>query len=85
MLWNQSVLTPDQTSTVWVYHWMTDNIVSVNPQNKSFAENTEEVDIDSIEWKYNDDNICPQCGHNHSHKPGTTILNMISFLDRDSS
>ena len=61
--------------------------ISHEPRNKSFAENTEQADIDSIEWKYYDDNICPQCGQNHGYKltAGSTIHDMISFLDRDSS
>ena len=66
---------------------MTDNFILTNPKNKSSAENTEQADIDSIEWKYYDDNICPQCGQDHSYKltAGSTILDMISFLDRKPS
>ena len=42
--------------------------ISNNLQNKSSAENTEQIDIDSIEWKNDEDNICPQCGQNHGYK-----------------
>ena len=61
--------------------------ISNNLQNKSFVENTEQIDIDLIEWKNYDDDICPQCGQNHGYKltAGSTIHDMISFLDRDSS
>ena len=61
--------------------------ISNNLQNKSSAENTEQIDIDSIEWTVYDDNICPQCGQNHGYKltAGSTILDMISFLDRKPS
>jgi acetone carboxylase gamma subunit len=65
---------------------MTDNIISINPQNKSFVKNTEEVDINSIGWMDYNDNICPQCGQDHSHKlkAGNTSLDMISlFLDKE--
>ena len=55
------------------------------PQNKSSAENTTSVDICLI--SYDNDKVCSQCGHDHSHKPigGSAILGMISFLDRDRS
>lgn len=61
--------------------------ISNNLQNKSFAENTEQIDIDSIEWKNHEDNICSQCGQDHNYKitAGSTIQDMISFLDRDTS
>jgi hypothetical protein len=65
---------------------MTDNIISINPQNKSFVKNTEEVDINSIGWMDYNDNICLQCGQDHSHKlkAGNTSLDMISlFLDKE--
>ena len=64
---------------------MTEYLILTNP--KSSAENTEQVDIVSIEWKNYDDNICPQCGQDHSCKltASSTILDMISFLDRKPS
>lgn len=66
---------------------MTDNFISAKHQHKSFVGNTEQIDIDLIEWNDYNDNICPQCGHNHSHKPigGSSIPNMISFLDRNAT
>ena len=61
--------------------------ISNNLQHKSFAGNTEQIDINSIEWKNYDDNICPQCGQDHGYKltAGSTIQDMISFLDRKPS
>lgn len=47
---------------------MTDKFISADPQIKSFDENTEQIDIDLIEWNDYNDNICPQCGHDHSYK-----------------
>ena len=60
--------------------------ISNNLQNKSFVENTEQIDTDLIERKNDDDNICPQCGQNHGYKliAGSTILDMISLFDRDT-
>ncbi len=61
--------------------------ISNNLKNKSFVKYTEQIDIDLIEWKNYDDDICPQCGQNHGYKliAGSTIQDMISFLDRDIS
>ena len=66
---------------------MTDDIISTNPQNKSFVENTEQIDIDLIKWKDYNGNICPQCGQDHSYKltAGSTMLDMIPFLNVDTS
>lgn len=66
---------------------MTDKFISANPQNKSFDENTEQIDIDLIEWNDYNDNICPQCGQDHSYKltVGTTVLDIISFFDKNIS
>jgi hypothetical protein len=66
---------------------MTDKFMSTDPQNKSFVENTEEIDIDSIEWWDHNNNICPQCGQDHSYKitAGTTMLDIISLSDKDIS
>jgi acetone carboxylase gamma subunit len=66
---------------------MTDKFISADPQNKSFDENTEQIDIDLIEWNDYNDNICPQCNQDHSYKitAGSTIFDMISFFDRDTS
>jgi hypothetical protein len=66
---------------------MTDNTISTHPQNKSFDENIELIDINSIAWKDYDDRICSQCGQNHGYEltAGSTIQDMISFLDRDTS
>lgn len=65
---------------------MTD-FISADPQNKSFVENTEQIDIDLIEWRNYNDNICPQCGKDHRYKltAGTTILDIISFFDKNIS
>jgi hypothetical protein len=65
---------------------MTDNIISVNPQNKSSVENTNEADIDSIEWWDHNNNFCSQCGQDHSYKitAGTTMLDIISLSDRNT-
>jgi hypothetical protein len=65
---------------------MTDtSLVLHKPQNKSSAGNTTDTDIYSM--LHGISAICPQCGHDHSYKPigGTIILDMISFLDRDST
>jgi hypothetical protein len=45
----------------------------------------EQIDIDSIKWIDSVDNICPQCGQDHSYKitAGPTMLDMISLFDRD--
>jgi hypothetical protein len=61
--------------------------ISTNHKNKSFARNTRQIDINLVEWKNYDDTICSQCGQNHGYKltAGSTIQNMISFLDRDTS
>lgn len=66
---------------------MTDKLISADPQNKSFDENIEQIDIDLIEWRNYNDNICPQCGQDHSYKPTTSsaILDIISLFDRDKS
>jgi hypothetical protein len=58
-----------------------------NLQNKSSDKNTEQIDIDSTELTNCNDNICPQCGKDHSYKitAGNTILDMISLFDRDAS
>ena len=64
---------------------MTDtSLILYNPKNKSSAEKLLSADIYSI--SYDNDNICSQCGHDHSYKPtgGSAILDMISFLDRDT-
>jgi tRNA A58 N-methylase Trm61 len=57
------------------------------PKDKSFDENTEQIDIDSIEWKNYGDNICSQCGNDHSYKvtADSVIQSMISILDRKKS
>lgn len=59
------------------------NLVLHKPKNKSSAENTTDTDIYLILHEI--DTICPQCGHDHSHKVtgGSAIQDMISFLDRD--
>jgi hypothetical protein len=65
---------------------MTDtSLVLHKPQNKSSAGNITDTDVYSIFHEI--DTICPQCGHDHSYKPigGRAILNMISFLDRDTT
>jgi hypothetical protein len=66
---------------------MTDSLTLGNPENKSFVEDTEQIDIDSIEWWDNDDNICSQCGQDHSYKlkAGSTMLDIISFFDKNTS
>ena len=65
---------------------MTDVIsISTNLKNKSFDKNTEQIDINSIEWKSYDNTLCPQCGHYHGYELTTDpIQEMISFLDRHS-
>jgi acetone carboxylase gamma subunit len=67
------------------YYGMTDNFISTNLKNKSFDENTEQIYINSIEWKNYDDTYCPQCGHSHGYELTIDpIQEMISFLDRYS-
>jgi acetone carboxylase gamma subunit len=57
------------------------------PENKSSAENHDQIDINLIEWKNYDDKICHQCGQVHGNEltAGSTIQDMISFLDRNRS
>jgi hypothetical protein len=67
-------------------HWMTDtSLILYKPKNKSSAENTTNTDMYLI--SSDNDNICFQCGHDHSRKVtgGSAIQDMISFLDRDIS
>lgn len=59
---------------------MTDSsLILHKPKNKSSAGNT------TYSISCDNDNICSQCGHDHSHKAtgGSAIQDMISFLDRD--
>lgn len=55
------------------------------PKIKSSAGDTINVGMYSI--LYDNNNICSQCGHDHSHKitGGSAIEDMISYLDRDRS
>ena len=48
----------------------TNNLPPTSPENQSF-----------------DDELCPQCGQDHSCKltGGSAILDMISFLDKDTA
>jgi hypothetical protein len=65
-------------------HWMTDtNLLIYKPKNKSSAGNASNTEMYSIPC--DSDQVCSQCGHNHSHMliGGRAILDMISFLDRD--
>ena len=68
---------------------MTDNSISTEHQHKSFAKNAEQIDINLIEWKNYDDRVCSQCGQDHGYEyeltAGSTIQDMILFLDRDTS
>ncbi len=60
---------------------MTDtSFILHKPKNKSFVKNTKLNNS-------NMDKVCLQCGQNHNYKPtgGSAILEMISFLDRNSS
>ena len=61
------------------------SLILYKPKNKSSAGNGTDTDIYSISYEI--DTICPQCGHDHSHMPigGSAILDMISFLDRDTT
>jgi hypothetical protein len=65
---------------------MTDtNLLIYKPKNKSSAGNASNTEMYSIPC--DSDQVCSQCGHNHSHMliGGGAILDMISFLDRDST
>lgn len=67
-------------------HWVTDtNLLIYKPKNKSSAGNASNTEMDSVPC--DNDQVCSQCGHNHSHRliGGRAILNMISFLDRDTA
>jgi hypothetical protein len=61
------------------------SLILYKPKNKSSVGNTTDTDIYSI--LCDNDNICSQCGHDHSHKitGGNAIQDMIAFLDRDTT
>jgi len=65
---------------------MTDtNLFICKPKNKSSAGNASNTEMYSISC--DSDQVCSQCGHNHSHMliGGRAILDMISYLDRDTA
>ena len=61
------------------------SLILYKPKNKSSVENTTNTDMYPI--SSDNDNICSQCGHDHSHKVtgDSAIQDMISFLDRNIS
>jgi hypothetical protein len=44
---------------------MTDDIISTDPQDKSFVENAGGIDVNSVESKKYDDDVCPQFDQDH--------------------
>jgi hypothetical protein len=61
------------------------SLILHRPKNKSSAENITNTGMYPI--SSDNDTICPQCGHDHSHRVtgGSAIQDMISFLDWDIS
>jgi hypothetical protein len=59
---------PSASKPIRVHNEVDNNNLVISPENQSF----------------DDDNLCPQCGQDHSYKltGSSAILEMISFLDR---
>ena len=70
---HSSFLIPYTSKPIRVQREADDSHLTTSPENQSF---------DGL--YFDDGRLCPQCGQDHSYKltSGSSILDMISFLDR---